>query len=285
MALNLNFNFGQPNMSMGGGCPCQGGGGFGGYGMDPMGFGGGFNPMGGFHPMGQMGGMDQMMAMNSQMMNMFTLSMMAMMTQMLGMLMGSTGLSAGPGQFGGAGGGSPLDGFLGGGGGSVGGGGGGGTATAPQAGGFTPTGNGAGIGPADGSTTPRTQKFIDLALSKQGTPYVFGAAGPDKFDCSGLVSWALKEAGVSGGRTTARGLQARYKNTAITRKEDLRPGDLVFFWSPNNRGIPKGQASHVEIYLGNGKTMGTDTPKEGAKVEPINWDTFIGGARVPELQK
>lgn len=280
MALNLNFNFGQPNM--GGGFGGGYGGGYG-MGMDPMGFGGGFSPMGGMNPMGQMGGMDPMMAMNSQMMNMFTLSMMAMMTQLMGMLMGGTGLSATPGQFGGgAGGGSPLDSFLGGGGGgggSVGGGGGGGgTATAP-------VGNGASIGPTDGSTTPKTQKFIDLALSKQGTPYVFGAAGPDKFDCSGLVSWALKQAGVSGGRTTARGLQERYKSTAITRKEDLRPGDLVFFWSPNTRGIPKGKASHVEIYLGNGKTMGTDSPKEGAKVEPINWDTFIGGARVPELQQ
>ncbi len=59
----------------------------------------------------------------------------------------------------------------------------------------------------------------------------------------------------------------------------------MFFWSPNDRGIPKGQASHIEIYLGNGMTMGTDNPKEGAKIEPINWSTFIGGARVPELNK
>lgn len=275
MALNVNFNFGQ-QANMGpyggmGGMP-----GYGGYGMDQMGFGGGFNPMGG---MGQMGGMDQMMAMNSQMMNMFTMSMMTMMTQLMAMMMGGTGLSAGAGQFGGgSGGSSPLDSFLGGGGS----GGGGGTATAPATGGTEASG--AALGPSDGSTSPKTKKFMDLALAQQGKPYVFGAAGPNAFDCSGLVSWALKQAGVSGGRTTARGLQERYKGSKITRKEDLKPGDLVFFWSPNTRGIPKGQASHVEIYLGNGKTMGTDSPKEGAKVEPINWDTFIGGARVPELQ-
>lgn len=129
---------------------------------------------------------------------------------------------------------------------------------------------------------PKVQKLIDAALSKQGTPYVFGAAGPDKFDCSGLVSWALKQAGSNVPRLTAEGLRRHYSNAGVS-KDQLKPGDLVFFWSPNDRGIPRGQATHVEIYLGDGKTMGTDSPKEGAKVEPINWDTFIGGARPPEL--
>jgi cell wall-associated NlpC family hydrolase len=130
---------------------------------------------------------------------------------------------------------------------------------------------------------PKVQKLIDSAVSKQGSPYVFGAAGPDKFDCSGLVSWALGQAGSKVGHMNARGLQAHYKQNKVS-KEELQPGDLVFFWSPNDRGIPPGQASHVEIYLGDGKTMGTDNAKEGAKVEPINWSTFIGGARPPELQ-
>ncbi|MCW5872416.1 MAG: C40 family peptidase, partial [Candidatus Eremiobacteraeota bacterium] len=130
---------------------------------------------------------------------------------------------------------------------------------------------------------PKVQKLMDAALSKQGAPYVFGAAGPNKFDCSGLVSWALGQAGSNVGHMNARGLQAHYKNNKVS-KEELQPGDLVFFWSPNDRGIPPGQASHVEIYLGNGMTMGTDNAKEGAKKEPINWSTFIGGARPPELQ-
>jgi cell wall-associated NlpC family hydrolase len=129
---------------------------------------------------------------------------------------------------------------------------------------------------------PKVQKLIDAALSKQGTPYVFGAAGPDKFDCSGLVSWALKQAGSNVPRMTAEGLRKHYANASVS-KDQLQPGDLVFFWSENSRGIPKGQATHVEIYLGDGKTMGTDSPKEGAKVEPINWSSFIGGARPPEL--
>ncbi len=146
----------------------------------------------------------------------------------------------------------------------------------------------AAVGSLPGSATsvkaggPKVQKLIDAALSKQGTPYVFGAAGPDKFDCSGLVSWALKQAGSNVPRLTAEGFRKHYAGASVSRNE-LQPGDLVFFWSPNDRGIPRGQATHVEIYLGNGQTMGTDSAKEGARVEPINWDTFIGGARPPEL--
>lgn len=268
MAINLNFNFGS--QGFGGGCPCQG--------SSSAGLGGDFGAPAGFNPMGGLGGFGAN-PMNGQLTNMLLLSMMATMTQLMGMLAGGSGVIGGPGQFGGgnAGGNSPLGDFLGTSG--------GGNTNSFENGGFSPTGSGASLGPADGSTSPKTKKFIDLALAQQGKPYVFGAAGPNAFDCSGLVSWALKQAGVKGGRTTAAGLQDRYKSTAITRKEDLRPGDLVFFWSPNNRGIPRGKASHVEIYLGNGKTMGTDSPREGAKVEPINWSSFIGGARVPELQQ
>ncbi len=145
------------------------------------------------------------------------------------------------------------------------------------------TGSTGATGDSPKVANPKVQKLMDSALSKQGTPYVFGAAGPNKFDCSGLVSWALGQAGSNVGHMNARGLQAHYKNNKVS-KEELQPGDLVFFWSPNDRGIPPGQASHVEIYLGNGMTMGTDNAKEGAKKEPINWSSFIGGARPPELQ-
>ncbi len=153
-----------------------------------------------------------------------------------------------------------------------------------SAGSAAPVSNGSSINTPNGGETPSVRNFIDLAKAEQGAPYVFGASGNGKYDCSGLVHYALNKAGVKGQRLTARGYQAKYKDSQVSKK-DLKPGDLVFFWSPNDRGIPKGQASHIEIYLGNGMTMGTDTPKEGAKIEPINWNTFIGGARVPELYK
>jgi len=195
------------------------------------------------------------------------------------------------------GGGAP-GGFPGGGGAPVGGGfpaGAGFPGGSPGGGGFpgggVPGGSGGGgavpanhVGPDVPAGPPgsKVARFIDVAKAQQGDPYVFGAEGPDKFDCSGLVAYALKEAGTGIGRTTAAGYQEMFKNSAVG-KDQLKPGDLVFFWSPNNRGIPPGKASHVEIYLGNGMTMGTDNPSEGARIEPINWDTFIGGARVPQL--
>jgi len=136
-----------------------------------------------------------------------------------------------------------------------------------------PTGESAGV-----------QKLLQAATAQQGKPYVFGAAGPDKFDCSGLVSYALKQAGSNVPRLTAAGYQEHYKDSRVDRN-NLKPGDLLFFWSPNDRGIPQGKATHVEIYLGNGMSMGTDSAKEGARIEPVNWSTFIGGARPTELYK
>ncbi|MFA5508035.1 MAG: NlpC/P60 family protein [Vulcanimicrobiota bacterium] len=236
-----------------------------------------FGPMMANPMVGAYGGMQSTIGM-MHMMQM----MMQMMQMVMGMMYGQSAQSMGNPGFGGGGcpgcGASPLGNFLGAPGGAGHGMGPGGAAAAAN-----PTGGGSFLPPApDGSTNSKTQNFIDRALAKQGAPYVFGAAGNGKYDCSGLVHAALNEAGVKGQRLTARGYQAKYKNSMV-RKEDLKPGDLVFFHSKNDRGIPSGQATHIEIYLGNGMTMGTDSPKEGARVEPINWDTFIGGARVPEL--
>jgi peptidoglycan hydrolase-like protein with peptidoglycan-binding domain len=138
--------------------------------------------------------------------------------------------------------------------------------------------------PGSGPITDRTKKFIAVAKAQIGDPYVFGAQGPNAFDCSGLIHYALKGAGVNDARTTARGYQARFAGSKVSR-ENLKPGDLLFYWSPNTRGIPRGQASHIEIYLGHGLSMGTDNPSEGARVERVNWASFIGGARVPALQR
>ena len=137
---------------------------------------------------------------------------------------------------------------------------------------------------ANKGVSDRTQRFIELAKDQVGKPYVFGAEGPNAFDCSGLIHWALNKAGVDAPRLTAAGYQNHYSNNRVSR-ENLKPGDLVFMWYPNDRGIPRGQASHIEIYLGNGKTMGTDNPSEGARIEPMDWSAFIGGARVPGLNK
>ena len=90
------------------------------------------------------------------------------------------------------------------------------------------------------------EQFIDALYSQLGKPYVFGSSGPDSFDCSGLVYYCLRQAGLNIGRLNAAG----YSNYAgwqrIDGKENLIRGDLVFFYDDAYSRI-----SHVGVYLGN----------------------------------
>ncbi len=145
--------------------------------------------------------------------------------------------------------------------------------------------NGTNTPPAsNGSSPAKVQRFIDVATAQVGKPYVFGAEGPNAFDCSGLINYALRKAGLDDSRTTAAGYQARFAGSRVSRSE-LKPGDLLFIWYPNSRGIPRGTASHIEIYLGNGRSMGTDNPSEGARVEPVDWSAVVNASRVPGLYR
>ncbi|CCH87029.1 Cell wall-associated hydrolase [Modestobacter italicus] len=83
---------------------------------------------------------------------------------------------------------------------------------------------------------------IEMALAQVGDPYVWGASGPDGFDCSGLTSFAYAAAGVSLPRASRT--QATV-GREVSRGE-LQPGDLVFFYDP---------ISHVGLYIGNGQMV------------------------------
>lgn len=93
-------------------------------------------------------------------------------------------------------------------------------------------------------------RFIQAMLSKQGTSYVWGAAGPNVFDCSGLVSWALEQAGVGKGRLTAEGF-----NSSFPRAGEV-PGNLVTF----DTGRLPGRAGHIGaiVDVARGLMMHTD---------------------------
>jgi cell wall-associated NlpC family hydrolase len=118
-------------------------------------------------------------------------------------------------------------------------------------------------GPASG----RAAAAIQFALAQRGKPYVSGGTGPNSYDCSGLTQAAYAAAGVSIGRTT----WDQVKDGVAVSEADLRPGDLVFFYS----GI-----SHVGIYLGNGQVV--HAPHTGATVEiaPMSWMPFAAARRV-----
>jgi cell wall-associated NlpC family hydrolase len=108
---------------------------------------------------------------------------------------------------------------------------------------------------------------LAAALTKRGDPYVWGAAGPSAFDCSGLVVWAFAQEGISLPHYTGD----QWNSGVHVPRSDLEPGDLVFFFA----GI-----SHVGMYLGNGLMV--DAPDFGltVRVEPVYWSAFVGAVRI-----
>ncbi|HEY2206554.1 MAG TPA: NlpC/P60 family protein [Pseudonocardia sp.] len=108
---------------------------------------------------------------------------------------------------------------------------------------------------------------LSYASKKLGLPYVWGAAGPTAFDCSGLTQWAFKQVGISLPRTS----QAQSHVGTAVSKGDLRPGDLVFFYSP---------VSHVGIYLGNNKLLHASESGEPVKVSDMSNFPFHNARRV-----
>ena len=93
-------------------------------------------------------------------------------------------------------------------------------------------------------TKANIDKMISVAKKQLGDKYVLGAKGPDRFDCSGLVYYCLKEAGSNRRRLNAAGYSGVDDWTKITKMSDLKRGDLIFFYDNNFTKI-----GHVGIVL------------------------------------
>ena len=108
---------------------------------------------------------------------------------------------------------------------------------------------------------------LQWAQRELGKPYEYGAAGPDSFDCSGLMMYIFGQAGVSLPHSAA----GQWDDTTRISYAQAQPGDLVFFYQP---------VDHVGIYIGNGEMI--DAPHTGANVEydPIWWQYLDGFGRV-----
>ena len=108
---------------------------------------------------------------------------------------------------------------------------------------------------------------LQAALSKRGDPYVWGAAGPAAFDCSGLVVWAFEQVGITLPHYTGD----LWNSGVHVPRSALEPGDLVFFYP---------DISHVGIYIGDGLMV--DAPDFGltVRVEPVFWTYFVGAVRI-----
>lgn len=116
--------------------------------------------------------------------------------------------------------------------------------------------------PAKPAASSTGQKVVDAVYSKIGAPYAWGATGPSSFDCSGLTSWAYAQAGKQIPRTS----QAQASGGTPVAISDLQPGDIVAYY---------GGASHVGIYVGNGKIVdalnsGTPVTERSLNYMPIH---------------
>jgi len=101
---------------------------------------------------------------------------------------------------------------------------------------------------------------VRAALSQRGVMYVWGGASPGGFDCSGLTSWAYKQAGI----TIPRSSRAQYGVGKSVSINDLQPGDLLFY------GGSAGSIHHVAMYIGNDQIVHASTSGQPVKVAPIS---------------
>ena len=105
------------------------------------------------------------------------------------------------------------------------------------------------------------------ALSRRGDPYVWGAAGPSAFDCSGLVMWAYAQEGIDLDHYTGD----QWDEGQHISRGQLQPGDLVFFFA---------DISHVGLYLGNGLMVDAPSFAQDVMVQPIDWGIYVGAVRI-----
>ncbi|MCG3756472.1 MULTISPECIES: NlpC/P60 family protein [unclassified Amycolatopsis] len=113
---------------------------------------------------------------------------------------------------------------------------------------------------------PAAAAAVQAALSQRGKPYEWGATGPSSYDCSGLMQWAYRQAGISLPRSSQQQSQT---GTPVPRSQ-LQPGDLVFYYTP---------VSHVGMYIGNGMMVHAPTTGDVVKISPLQ-SQYVGARRV-----
>jgi cell wall-associated NlpC family hydrolase len=132
------------------------------------------------------------------------------------------------------------------------------------------------------SGSANVSAFLAVALAQIGKPYVYGAAGPNAFDCSGLVQYSLEQIGLTNVPWTSESQYAWAIPTTPTILNPILPGTLIFEQWPEDTDSPPG---HVVIYNGNGTVI--EAPHTGADVWVRSWSpsetTIVGYGLVPGL--
>ncbi|MFD0884717.1 C40 family peptidase [Streptosporangium algeriense] len=122
-------------------------------------------------------------------------------------------------------------------------------------------------------TVPQIRTVLTAAVSKLGRPYVWGAEGPNTFDCSGLVQWAYGQAGIQVPRVTHQ----QFVSGPRIELSQAQPGDLLFW---RNDPTNPGYVSHVAIYWGDGKMLHAPRTGDVVKIVPISTRNFAGAVRI-----
>jgi peptidoglycan DL-endopeptidase CwlO len=134
------------------------------------------------------------------------------------------------------------------------------------------TGGAQGASPAEAANLPdvpasgRAAAAVSYAKAQVGKSYVFGAAGPSAFDCSGLTMMAWAQAGVGLPHSSS----AQFGSGARIASSALQPGDLVFYYSP---------ISHVGLYVGGGQIVHAANPSSGVQVAGVFSMPYTGAVR------
>ncbi|MFL6156774.1 MAG: NlpC/P60 family protein [Marmoricola sp.] len=116
------------------------------------------------------------------------------------------------------------------------------------------------------SGSSRAAVALRYAMAQIGKSYVYGAAGPNAFACSGLMMRAWGAAGVA----LPHSSRAQQGSGMRVSESDLQPGDLVFYYSP---------VSHVGMYIGNGMIVNAENPRAGVRVTSLHTMPYSGAVR------
>lgn len=117
--------------------------------------------------------------------------------------------------------------------------------------------------PAPAPATSAAAVAVEVALAQVGKPYQWAGAGPNSYDCSGLVQYAWGRAGVYLPHYSV----SQYEDTQRIGASQLEPGDLVFYDTGSGA-----QPNHVTIYIGGGRIITADSPGTVVRVEVVDWD-------------
>lgn len=122
--------------------------------------------------------------------------------------------------------------------------------------------------PSRGSSSLSSNSIVAYASNFLGTPYVWGANGPNSFDCSGFTKYVFSHFGISLTRTT----YTQIEEGSYVSRDNLEPGDLVFFGS--------GSPHHVGIYVGNNSYIHAPRTGDVVRVSPLTRSDYLSARRI-----